>query len=93
MIDLDERAVVAEADAQGIVGLADVGERRRDEPVAVRLIAEVEEEFDPVRPAAAAGDREKRHGLGCSITQGGRGVRHTLHDHQCCSYRLSLKRS
>lgn len=53
MVDLYQRAVVAEPDTQRVVGLAFRRPLGRDEPVAVRLLPEVEKQFD-VAPATAA---------------------------------------
>ncbi len=63
MIDLDERAVVAEAGAQGEMRLAPVGEVRRDQAVAMRLVGEVEEQLDiaSIADAACHGEFRSRH--------------------------------
>jgi hypothetical protein len=52
VVDLDQRAILAEADAQRKMRFADSGLGRRDQPVAMRLVAEVQEVLDPPAPPA-----------------------------------------
>src|SRR5437588_4410518 len=52
VVDLHDGAVPTKSDAKRIVGLAPIGQTRRDQAIAMRLIAQIKEQAD-VLPATA----------------------------------------